>query len=91
MARDKGLKIGKSHIWNILRNPIYCGNIYIPTYKNEEAMLVKGKHEPIVSEALFNEVQDVLNGKKRKAINLRKPSANPYCPAAMAFIILWKK
>jgi DNA invertase Pin-like site-specific DNA recombinase len=78
MARDKGLKIGKSHIWNILRNPIYCGKIYIPTYKNEEAMLVKGKHEPIVSEALFNEVQDVLNGKKRKAINLRHGMKEEY-------------
>jgi hypothetical protein len=33
-------------------------------------MLVKGKHEPLISEALFNEVQDVLNDKKRKIINI---------------------
>ncbi|MBN9382217.1 MAG: recombinase family protein [Chitinophagaceae bacterium] len=70
LARQKGLNIGKSHMWNILRNPLYCGKIYVPTYKKEPAMLVKGKHEPLISEALFNEVQDVLNGKKRKIINI---------------------
>jgi len=29
-------------------------------------MLVKGLHEPLISEALFYEVQEVLEGKKRK-------------------------
>jgi hypothetical protein len=34
-------------------------------------MLVKGKHEPLVSDDLFNEVQDVLNGRKRKPLGRR--------------------
>jgi hypothetical protein len=29
-------------------------------------MIVPGQHEPIISERLFYEVQDVLEGKKRK-------------------------
>ncbi len=66
MAKGKGLKVSKSQIWNMIRNPIYCGKIYVPTYKKEEAMIVQGKHQPLISEALFNEVQDVLNGRKRK-------------------------
>ena len=66
MLTAKGLKMGKSNIWNMFRNKIYCGKIFIPAYKSEEAVTVKGLHEPIISEALFNEVQDVLAGKKRK-------------------------
>lgn len=65
-ARKKGLTVGRSNIWYMLRNPIYCGKIYLPPYKDEGALLVKGLHEPIVSEGLFYEVQDVLEGKKRK-------------------------
>jgi DNA invertase Pin-like site-specific DNA recombinase len=68
MAKLKGLKVGKSQIWNIFRNPFYCGKLFIPAYKNEEARVVKGVHTPIISEALFNDVQDVLNGRKRKPL-----------------------
>ncbi len=66
MARAKGLKVGKSQMWNLLRNPIYCGRIFIPAYKDEKAMVIKASHEPIISQELFDEVQDVLNGRKRK-------------------------
>ena len=66
MVKSRGLKIGKSQMWKMLRNPVYCGRIFIPAYKNEEAMVVKAKHEPLVSGALFDDVQDILNGSKRK-------------------------
>jgi hypothetical protein len=29
-------------------------------------VIVQGQHEPIISEALFYEVQDILDGRKRK-------------------------
>jgi site-specific DNA recombinase len=66
-AQKKGLKVGRSNIFNLLRNPVYMGKLFVPAYKDEEAMLVKGIHEPIVSEFLFYEVQDVLDGRKRKS------------------------
>lgn len=65
-AKSKGLKVGRSQMWNLLRNPIYCGKIFIPAYKDENARTVKATHEPIISQELFDEVQDVLNGRKRK-------------------------
>ena len=65
-----GLKCGSCVFYTMVRNPLYCGliyiYIYIPAYKDEEELYVSGQHEPIVSEYLFYEVQDVLNGKKRK-------------------------
>jgi hypothetical protein len=66
MAKERGLKVGRSQIWNLLRNPIYDGRIFIPAYKDEKAMVIKASHEPIISQELFDEVQDVLNGRKRK-------------------------
>lgn len=66
IIRKKGLKCSKNNFWLAIRNPMYCGKIFIPKYKDEENMLVKGQHEPLISEALFHEVQDVLDGRKRK-------------------------
>lgn len=66
MATAKGLKVARSNIWYVLRNHLYYGKILIPAYKDEPAALVKGLHEPLISEELFYQVQDVLDGKKRK-------------------------
>ncbi len=44
---------------------MYCGKIFIPKFKDEESSLVQGQHEPIVSEALFYDVQDILTGRKK--------------------------
>ena len=69
----KGLKISRSAFWCMVRSPMYCGKIFVPAWKDEEARYVKGLHEPLISERLFDEVQDILNGRKRniKARNTR--------------------
>jgi len=66
VARDKGLKCGKNNFLIAVRNPVYYGKITIPKYKNEDSYLVQGQHEPLISERLFNDVQDALDGRKRK-------------------------
>jgi len=65
IAKEKGLKSTKSNFWMNIRNPLYCGKIVIPKYKDEEAHMVKSQHEPLISETLFYQVQDVLDGRKR--------------------------
>ena len=62
----RGFCISKNQFWNMLRNPIYCGKIYIPAYKDEPETTIPATHEALISEALFYDVQDVLNGRKRK-------------------------
>lgn len=64
LAVSKGLKCGKNQFWVSLRNPVYCGKLFIPRYQDEEATIIKGVHEPIISEELFNDVQDVMDGRK---------------------------
>ncbi|NQX42352.1 Site-specific DNA recombinase [Pedobacter steynii] len=65
-AKEMGLKCGRSSFWDYIRNPGYCGKIRIPAFKDEEARLVDGQHEPLISESLFYKVQDVLEGRKRQ-------------------------
>jgi site-specific DNA recombinase len=64
-ARTKGLKVCRSNFWNLLRNPVYCGKVYVGPYKDESARFVPGLHQPIISESLFYDVQDFLDGKKK--------------------------
>ncbi|MEB0263463.1 MULTISPECIES: recombinase family protein [unclassified Mucilaginibacter] len=66
MAKTQGLACERNNFWKIIRNPIYCGIIVVPPYEDEEIQFVKAQHEPIITEALFYEVQDVLNGNKKK-------------------------
>lgn len=64
-ARAKGLRCYKSLFWYIIRNPAYCGKIFVAKYKDEQACLVTGLHEPIVSEMLYYQVQEILDGRKK--------------------------
>jgi site-specific DNA recombinase len=65
MAVERGLKCSKHNFWLAIRNPVYCGKIVVAKYKDEEKRLVPGQHEAIVSETLFDGVQDVLDGRGR--------------------------
>jgi site-specific DNA recombinase len=65
LARKKGIKTGKHSFWLAVRNPLYCGKIKVPQYKDEESYLANGQHEAIISEELFYKVQDVVDGRKK--------------------------
>lgn len=65
LARDKGLKCSKNAFWQVIRNPLYCGKIFIPQFKDEESRFVQGQHQPVIAESLYYEVQDVLDGRGR--------------------------
>jgi len=66
LAREKGMKCSKNNFWVAIRNPVYCGKIFIEKFKDEDSRFVPGQHEPIITEALFFEAQDALDGKKKK-------------------------
>lgn len=63
MADDKGLKCSRSHFYRIIRNPIYCGLIPIKFNSGEQDM-IKGTHDPLISETLFYEVQRIITTKR---------------------------
>lgn len=62
----KDRPLTKQTLSRVLRNPIYCG--WIVSGENR----VKGQHEPLVSQALFDAVQDALDGKNGTAPVIHK-------------------
>lgn len=68
MCVEKGYDFKKTQFYDWFRNPAYCGRIVIPAYKNEEEQIIKGNYEPLISEALYDQVQAVLAGRRFKTI-----------------------
>lgn len=68
MVRQKAAgypRFSKNNFWVAIRNPLYCGKIFIPPFKDENGHFVRGQHEALIPEMLFNEAQQVLDGRKR--------------------------
>lgn len=80
MAKGDGLTCSKQAFWMAIRNPVYCGKIFIPPFKDEPGHFVSGQHEPLISEQLFDEVQDVIDGRKRNLLNKPKIVSNDNLP-----------
>ena len=68
-------------IKRILRNPVYIGYMrhceggFKRNYDNENIVLYKGNHKPIIDEELFNEVQTEMKFLKEKHRPYMKPAA----------------
>jgi site-specific DNA recombinase len=61
----------------VIRNPVYCGKIYVGKFKEEESKWVKGQHEGLITESLFYQVQDTLDGKKRIYVTKKRTQDFP--------------
>lgn len=64
MGMSKGLKCSRSNFWKLIRNPVYCGLIILPSEKGG-FRLIKALHEPLISEKLFYDVQSIINSSKQ--------------------------
>lgn len=77
-AKYKGLKCGKNQFWVSMRNPVYCGRLFVPKHLDEEAMIVQGQHQPIISLETYNDAQDVVDGrKKHNKLKIMSPELLP--------------
>jgi site-specific DNA recombinase len=76
----KGIKCGKNNFLTLIRNPVYCGKVHIRKYKDEEALLVQGQHEPLISEDAFYAVQDIINGRSKKINDATKITSDEMLP-----------
>ena len=61
--KNSGFKTSKSAFGRIVRNPIYKGYIILKPFQDEPEQLIKAIHEPLVTELLFDKVQNIINGK----------------------------
>jgi site-specific DNA recombinase len=58
LVQGSGHKLGAATVQHILANPIYCGRIL------HKGVVYPGAHEPIITPALYQTVQDTLAGKR---------------------------
>jgi site-specific DNA recombinase len=65
-TRRAGRLINRQTQSRMLRNPIYAGWVVSGDTK------ARGQHEPIISQELFDAVQDVLDGKSARAVAHKK-------------------
>ena len=56
------IKLTPTQIFYMLRNSVYCGKMFSPSLHDT---YIIGKHEPIISEELFDKVQCILNDKDK--------------------------
>lgn len=58
---DDGLKLNSNMLCRMLKNPLYNGYMYKKEWSEEP---IRGIFEPLISEAEFQKVQDIINGRK---------------------------
>ncbi len=71
-----GFRVNRKRLSEILRNPFYCGYISASIL---EGQLIQGKHEPLVSEEVFLEANDVILSKSLGNKN-RSSEMNSHVP-----------
>ncbi|MGB2578713.1 DNA invertase Pin-like site-specific DNA recombinase [Elusimicrobium simillimum] len=77
MLQAEGFKSYPQAFNKLLNNPIYCG--ILPDRQGvNSGQSIKGTHIPLISEELFNKVQDILHGKRPNAIPRKRN--NPLFP-----------
>ena len=65
LLQKRGITVSRNNMSKILKRLIYTGKIIVPAHENEQMKIVEGIHEPLVSEALFFTVQQILTGKRK--------------------------
>lgn len=73
--KRNGFKISKQTLSALLKNPVYCG-LLPDRYLQNGGKLIKGIHEPLISETMFYEVQAILSGRARTAVPRQRNNPN---------------
>lgn len=75
MLIKEGMTLTKNAFATMLHNPVYIGKIRIEAWENEIEEIVDAIHQPIVSQELYNQVQIIALGKKRKLAKPQKQNS----------------
>ena len=74
ILKKEGCIITRSRMSGLLKNPIYKGYVNVPAYRDEAEQTIKGIHEPLISELLFEKAREVINGRKPKVSSYKTKS-----------------
>ena len=68
----KTLCLKRATLSRMLRNPLYAGLVRVPEYKGKPEHVVRGLHEPLISDETYSRIQLVLQGRSSE---LKKPKS----------------
>jgi DNA invertase Pin-like site-specific DNA recombinase len=71
-----GFQVSKQQFINLLKNQFYKGLIRIEAWENEREEYVRGIHEPIISEVLFQQVQFVIQSRNKRQAKIASYDTN---------------
>ena len=77
---NKGLNCPKSQFAVLMQNKLYAGYVKIKAYENNPEQWIKGIHQALVEEGVFNRVQDILNHRRVKTNRLKVKMLDPNLP-----------
>ena len=89
---NRGRRWTKKHLYKILRNPVYCGDLTVGKHyvdalghlnPGSNPVTVKDVHEPLVSRDLFRQVQTILEYRSERTGSRRRTSS-PYLLSGLA-------
>ncbi|MEI7595589.1 MAG: recombinase family protein [Bacteroidota bacterium] len=72
LLKEKGFKCEKSQFCDLLHNRLYAGKVFVKADGDEPEQWVNGLHESLITEEIFQRVQDVMNERLQKR-NRPKP------------------
>ncbi len=78
ILKEDGCTITRTRMSSILKNPLYKGFLKVPAYKDEPEQIIKGIHEPIISEILFEQVQQTISGRRPKKVAYKTRSLDKF-------------
>ena len=76
----KPLKLTRSNLSRILSQIAYSGRIKVPAYKDEQELIVRALHEPLVSVETFDRVQLIMNKKRLNKGRSKGTKLSPQLP-----------
>ncbi|RYD75872.1 MAG: recombinase family protein, partial [Sphingobacteriales bacterium] len=76
--KKKGLAKSKSTFHYMLKNPVYVGKIRIKKWKSEPEEIVNGIHQPLVSQLIFQQVQDRYKPKTKVTARIKEKDSKIY-------------
>ena len=65
IMQAKGMQTSRNGFWSMLRNVTYLGMIRIKAHEDEPETIVRGIHPPLISEDIFEKVQQFMDRRKR--------------------------
>lgn len=75
---ENEVTISRTQFSVLLKNPLYMGYVKVKAFNHEKEELVKGIHEPIITEDLFYKVQSVTSSRTNKKLAYKTMSIDRY-------------